>query len=210
MSNSKKKNLIVFASGTGTNFLAILQEIQNNNINGRISLLISSKPEAKALDKARQYNIPTAVLQEKKFSCHSEYARTMMDLLKKHQTDYILLAGYLKMIPADIVETYRNKIINIHPALLPKFGGKGMYGIHVHEAVLQAGETETGVTIHFIDEKYDNGPVIMQQKIQVIGSESPEELQQKVLKIEYQLYPHVVKLLCEDKIKIKNNKVIIT
>ena len=207
--NKKIKKLAVFVSGTGTNFLAIQKEIIKKNIKGQIKVLISSNPKAQALITAKKYQIDNYVFQLKNYNSPFEFERELLNVLSNHDCDFIILAGYLKKIPNSIIKKYPNKIVNIHPALLPKFGGKGMYGIHVHEAVLQSGEKETGVTIHLIDEKYDNGPIIIQEKVKVNKNDTPQELQQRVLKIEHKLYPKVIKLLCDDKIKIINNKVII-
>jgi len=204
-----KKNLAVFVSGSGTNFQAIQEHIVAGHINGKIVLLITNNPEAKAMEKAKNYCIDSLVIQQKDFKSSKAYSQEILNKLKQYNIDYIILAGYLKKIPAEIIKEYKNRIINIHPALLPKFGGKGMYGIHVHEAVLQAGEKETGPTVHFVDEVYDNGTIIMQYKVPVYPTDSPEVLQKRVLKQEHIILPHVVKLLCNDRIKVEDNKVII-
>lgn len=205
---SNIKNLAVFVSGTGTNFQAIQEAIEKDEINARIVLLISSKPGVKALDTAREHHIDSFVMDEKEFASSGEYVNALSRKLSDYKTDYILLAGYLKMIPVRIIGDYRGRIINIHPALLPKFGGKGMYGLNVHKAVLEAGEEYTGVTIHIVDEHYDHGPIIAQEKLKVRKGETPEELQKRVLKIEHQLYPRVVKELCRGKIRPPRNKAV--
>lgn len=207
--NTNKKNLAVFVSGSGTNFIAIQEFILDNNVNGKIVLLISSKPDALALSKAERYSIDYCVIQQKSFNNFEDYANEMHNKLKQYNVDYIILAGFLKKIPLKIIQVYKYHIINIHPALLPKFGGKGMYGIHVHEAVLKAGETETGPTVHFVDEIYDNGAIIMQKKVPIKPDDTPEVLQKRVLEYEHKILPRVVQLICDDKIKINNNKVII-
>ena len=207
--NSNKKNLAVFISGSGTNFDAVQKAILNNRINCEIKILFSSNPNALALEKAANYKIDSCIIQRKNFEDYEKYTDHILDKLKKYNIDFIILAGYLKMIPAKIIKSYSNKIINIHPALLPKFGGKGMHGIHVHEAVLEAGEKETGPTVHFVDEIYDNGLIIMQYKVTVEESDTPYILQQRVLEQEHKILPDVVQLLCNDKIKIENNKVLI-
>ncbi len=207
--NINKKNLAVFVSGSGTNFEAVQEFILNNNVNGKIALLISSKLNTLALQKAEKYNIDSCVFQEKAFRNFDDYANEMYSKLKQYNIDYIILAGFLKKIPLKIIQAYKYHIINIHPALLPKFGGKGMYGIHVHEAVLKAGETETGPTVHFVDEIYDNGAIIMQEKAPVKPGDTPEILQKRVLEYEHKILPRVVQLLCDDKIKIENNEAII-
>ncbi len=205
----KKKNLAVFVSGSGTNFEAVQESILKNKINGKIILLLSSKDGVMALDKAAKYKIDSCVMIQNDYNNYKDYTDTMLNKLKKYKIDYIILAGYLKKIPLKIIQEYKLRIINIHPALLPKFGGKGMYGLHVHKAVLQAGEKETGPTIHFVDEIYDNGFIIMQIKVPVKQMDSPEELQKRVLVQEHIILPRVVRLLCDEKIKVEDNKVLI-
>ena len=131
----------------------------------------------------------------------------MLRILQKYNTDLIVLAGYLKLIPAQIVRKFRHAILNIHPALLPKFGGKGYYGSRVHEAVLKADEKESGATVHFVDEIYDNGLIIKQDKVPVKPDDTPHTLADRVLEVEHQIFPEVVKAFCEDRIQIKNNGV---
>ncbi len=207
--NKHKKNLAVFISGSGTNFEAIQKDINQKKINASIKLLISSNPNAPALKKAEKYKIDIYIIQQKNHVTYNNYVNEILKTLKRYNIDYIILAGFLKKIPEEVIKHYKMKIINVHPALLPKFGGRGMYGIHVHEAVINAKEKETGATVHFVDEKYDHGPIIMQKKFKVLNTDTPLILQKRVLKGEHQILPYVVKLLCEEKIKIKNNHVII-
>ena len=129
----------------------------------------------------------------------------MLKILQSYQTDLIVLAGYLKMIPLKIISNYKNKIINIHPSLLPKFGGKGFYGMKVHKAVINSQELFTGATIHFVDEIYDNGPILIQEKIKVYESDTPETISKKVLKIEHKILPYIVKKFCSNEIIFENN-----
>lgn len=203
------KNLAVFASGKGSNFTALLLASEKKKINGKIVLLVSNREDAGALETARAHGIDCCVMDEKRFRSAEEYAGELKRKLESCQTDYILLAGYLKMIPVSVIRAFRERILNIHPALLPKFGGKGMYGLKVHEAVLEAGEKETGVTIHFVDEEYDHGPMIMQKKVRVHKGDTPETLQKRVLKQEHKLYPLAVKRLCEDRISVAGGRVVV-
>ncbi|MBU1874696.1 phosphoribosylglycinamide formyltransferase, partial [bacterium] len=136
------------------------------------------------------------------------YAEYLLKLLRSYQTDMILLAGYLKLIPAPIVEYYRNAIINIHPALLPNFGGKGFYGEKVHQAVIESGVKITGVTIHFVDEHYDQGTVIIQEKVNVIPGDTPKTLGKRVLAVEHRLLPEVVRAYCAGYIQMVDGKVV--
>ncbi len=204
----KKKNLAVFVSGSGTNFDAVQKSILENKIKGKINILISSSDRAGALEKAVGYGIDTCVMQQNDYDDDS-FAEAMLEKLKQYNTNFIILAGYLKKIPKKLIHKFQNRIINIHPALLPKFGGTGMYGIHVHEAVLQAKENISGPTVHFVDDKYDHGLIIMQYRVPVKQEDSPSDLQKRVLEQEHKILPRVVQLLCDDKIRIKNNKIVL-
>ena len=146
-------NIAVFASGRGSNFQAILKAIDDGRLPARVSLLISNNSNAGALEIARSQKIPAIHLSQKQFSSDIAYEERLLELLKQHSVELIALAGYMKRVPARIIERYRNRILNIHPALLPAFGGPGMYGIHVHEAVLAAGVKASGATVHIVDEE---------------------------------------------------------
>jgi phosphoribosylglycinamide formyltransferase-1 len=135
------------------------------------------------------------VLRRKAFDSEREYADEMLRILDEHRIEVICLAGYLKLVPADVVRRFENRMLNIHPALLPKFGGKGMYGIRVHEAVIAAGESESGPTVHIVDELYDHGRIVMQRRVPVLPDDTPEALQKRVLAVEHELYPEALKRL---------------
>lgn len=197
------KRLSVWVSGSGTNFEAIQHDILKGKINGKIVLVISSSHDAGAIHKSQNFGIDCLVVDRNYFPTREEYEQRLLKLMEQYRIDYVLLAGFLKLVPSEIVKKYCGRILNIHPALLPKFGGKGMYGLRVHEAVLQAGEKETGVTIHFIDEEYDKGTIIVQKKVKVKKNDTPEILQKRVLEVEHKLYPAVVAKLCQGKIKPK-------
>ena len=170
-----------------------------------IELLISNNPNCGAVQFAKNNSIEFIIINEKKFpkTVQIEYE----NVLKIHETDLILLAGFMKKIPKNIVEMYKNKIMNIHPSLLPKYGGKGFYGMKVHQAVIDSRDTESGATVHFVNNNYDKGPVILQSIIKIEDSENSVSLSRKVLKIEHTIFPKAVKLFCLDKIKINNNRV---
>ena len=203
------KNIAVFASGRGSNFKAIHDQIEAGEIPGNVVCIISDKPTPAVFDKAEQNDIPTHYICMKQFKEETEYTDFLLNILKKYDTDLIVLAGYLKLIPSRVVNKYKHAIINIHPALLPKFGGKGYYGNKVHEAVLEAGEKESGATVHFVDEIYDNGAIIKQEKVEVKPDDTPPDLADRVLKIEHKIFPEVVKAFCEDRIKINKDGVTI-
>ncbi len=202
-------NLCVFASGNGSNLNAVIKASLSGKLSSRVKLVISNNSGSGALKTAAKYKIPNKHISQKLFNSQSEFTKQILAELRKHKIDLILLAGYMKMLDPLIIKKYRNKIINIHPALLPKFGGKGMYGIHVHEAVLNAGEQITGATVHFVNEVYDNGAIIMQKKVKVKPGDDAVTLQKRVLRAEHKLYPEAIKLFEDGRIRVRNNKVII-
>ena len=202
------KKIAVFASGRGSNFAAVLTQIEAGNIAGGIVCVISDRAEAPVFDIARQHDIPIHWINRKQFSAAGDYVTFLLKVLESYQTELILLAGYLKLIPSPVVEQYRHAIINIHPALLPNFGGKGFYGLRVHQAVIDSGVKITGVSIHFVDEHYDRGSIIIQEKVPVLVGDNAEVLAARVLKVEHRLLPKVVKAYCEDRLKVVNNKVV--
>ena len=183
----------VLVSGGGTNLQAILDAIDCGKItNAEVSLVISNNPKAYALERAKNHNIEAVCISPKQYESREEFHKTLLEKLKESGVELIVLAGFLVAIPPMIVEAYPNKIINIHPALLPKHGGKGMYGMHVHEAVVAAGEKESGITIHYINENYDEGDIIFQATCEVLPADTAEEVATKVHALEYAHYPHVI------------------
>ena len=203
-------NIAVFASGRGSNFQAILDAIDAGILPARVVVLISNKSEAGAVEIARARSISTQHLSQKMFSSEEELADAMLEVLKKNHAEFIALAGYLKKIPAHVIRQYRNRIINIHPALLPSFGGEGMYGHHVHEAVIARGEKVSGATVHLVDEEYDPGPMILQKTVDVMPDETPDSLAEKVLKVEHEIFPLALKAFAEGRVKVEGTKVWIT
>lgn len=193
-------NIAVFASGRGSNFQAILNALQRGQLPARITLLVSNKSSAGALELARTHGIPAVHISPVQFSSEKAYVDRLLELLNEHNVQLIALAGYLKKIPSRVIERFRNRIVNIHPALLPKFGGAGMYGIHVHEAVLAAGETVSGATVHLVDEEYDRGAILIQRTVEVAATDTPESLAAKVLTIEHELYPQVLRAFAEGRV----------
>lgn len=189
------KRVTVFASGTGSNFKTLHKAALSGEIPAVITALISDNEQAGALEYARTHNIPTHVIHPRRFESEAAYSAALAELLEMQQPELIILAGYLKKIPGDIVRKYPRKIINIHPALLPKYGGKGCYGMHVHRAVLQHGDRESGCTIHYVTEQYDEGPVIARRVVPVYTNDSPEDLAKRVQEQEHELYPQVVRQL---------------
>ena len=207
----KKKNLVALVSGSGSNMAAILDAIDQGKINGQIVAVISSNDTAYALTRAFERGIPTHVCSLATFGSPDARDREVLKLLDGYEADYVLLAGYLGIISPFLVDAYPNKIVNIHPALLPKFGGKGFHGLHVHEAVIAAKEKESGATVHFVDGGTDTGPIILQRALQVLPSDTPEVLQARILEqIEHKIFPEAVAKLCNDEITVVDGKVVFT
>lgn len=171
---------------------AIIDKIESGEIRAEIAGLIVNKPEIKAIERAKKFNIPVSIITDKN---EKSFTSKLREQLSDWKPDLIVLAGFLRKIPDSIIKKYQNKIINIHPALLPKFGGKGFYGLNVHQAVLESGDTESGCTVHFVNEEYDKGPIISQEKVPVHASDTPEVLAKRVLKAEHKLLPLVIKKL---------------
>jgi phosphoribosylglycinamide formyltransferase-1 len=190
--------IAIFASGNGTNAENIISHLKNiSNIN--VSLIVSDKENAGIHDVAFKNNIPIFVIPKSDINIGDEILRN----LKNHQIDFIVLAGYLKKVPLNILQAFERNVINIHPALLPKYGGKGMYGKHVHEAVISNKETESGITIHYVDEIYDNGEIILQEKCNISENDTPETLAEKIHQLEHKHYPEVIASLLKTKINVK-------
>jgi phosphoribosylglycinamide formyltransferase-1 len=185
----------VFASGGGTNFQALLDH-QRPEGSWEIVLLLSDRADAGALARAEATGVATAVVSTKGRGLDA-VGQDMVGLLEAHAIDVVLLAGYLKLVPPDVVVRYPRRILNIHPALLPAFGGKGMYGMNVHRAVIEAGASESGATVHFVDEEYDRGSVFAQRRVALGSGDTPEDLAARVLEVEHQLYPEAVDHLCD-------------
>ena len=203
-------NIAVFASGHGSNFQAILHAIDAGLLPARIVVLISNKSDAGAIEIARAHNISTQHLSQKMFSSEEALADAMLEVLEKEHAEFIALAGYMKKIPAHVIQQYRNRIVNIHPALLPSFGGEGMYGRRVHESVLASGVKVSGATVHLVDEEYDRGPILLQKTVTIVSDDTPDSLAAKVLKIEHEIFPLALKAFAEGRVKIEGRKAWIT
>jgi len=192
------KHIVVFASGSGTNFQALIDAVESGKIDARIRGLVSNKTGIKALERARKHRIDTFVINPSSFETHKNYLRALLEKLRDWNTDLIVLAGYMIKIPAEIIEEYSGRIVNIHPSLLPEYGGKGFYGIKVHRAVIENNEKESGCTVHLVTEEYDKGPILAQEKVPVKNSDSPESLAERVLEKEHYLLPKVVAEMIND------------
>lgn len=183
------KNIVIFASGSGTNAENIILHFNNTNT-ARVVAVFSNNPNAMVLERAKNLNVDAFVFTREDLS-----AEIVLAKVNDFQPDLIVLAGFLWKFPQNIIEAYPNKIINIHPALLPKYGGKGMYGMNVHRAILESKESETGITIHYIDEHYDEGDIIFQKSVSVEECVSAEEIAEKVHILEREFFPQVIEKL---------------
>ena len=200
------KKIAVFVSGGGSNFKAIHHQIIQGNILGKIVMVFSNNPNCGAIKFAEGNSIPIFIINAARYPNAHTRDEFLLETCLKAEIDLICLAGFMKMLPQNIVKHYEYRILNIHPGLLPEFGGKGFYGTRVHEAVINTGKRESGATVHFVDEIYDHGPIILQKKVEVMETDTPESLAARVLKLEHELFPEVVKAFCENKIIMENNK----
>lgn len=188
--DSDKKHLVIFASGAGSNAQQIINYFKNSAF-AKVVLIVCNKPGAGVISIAQKENIPVLMIEKEQFFRGDAY----LPEFQKNKTDLIILAGFLWKIPQKLIDVYPRRIINIHPALLPKYGGKGMYGQYVHEAILNAGEMESGITIHYVDEHYDNGDIIFQTACPVLDSDTSETLAHRIHQLEHLHYPLVIEEL---------------
>jgi phosphoribosylglycinamide formyltransferase-1 len=204
-------NIAVFASGRGSNFKAILDEMEEGKIqNARIVLVVSNNPGAGALTVAREHTIPCVHLSRKQFDSDTSFNDGILETLRKHGVNFIALAGYMKKIDSAIVRAFKNRILNVHPALLPAFGGAGMYGMFVHQAVIASKARFSGATVHIVDEEYDRGPVVLQERVEIAEDETPETLAEKVLQVEHRIYPEAIRLFAAGRVTVSGRQISIT
>lgn len=206
------KNIVVLVSGGGTNLQALIDAEKNGIIKGgKITCVISSNPDAYALERASKNNIPTEVIRRKDYDEFFEYDKALTDLLKSKNADLIVLAGFMTILGHEVISAFENRIINIHPALIPSFCGEGFYGLRVHEAALKKGVKLSGATAHFVNEVCDGGPIIIQKAVEVKSGDTPEVLQKRIMEqAEWKILPQAVSLFCQDKITVKDNIAIIS
>lgn len=193
-------NIAVFASGRGTNFKNLIEAQKAGLFNAKIALLVAAKEGIGAIDTAGSYHIPYHVV--------SGGQSSLIPVLKQHHIDFIALAGWLKYISGDLLSAFPQRIVNIHPALLPFFGGKGMYGMHVHRAVWESGMLVSGATVHFVDEIYDHGAIIWQESVHLSPADTPADIAQKVLKIEHMIFPKAIKRVLEGNFILSENRLL--
>lgn len=203
--------IVVCVSGGGTNLQAIIDGIERGTItNAAIAAVISNNPGAYALERARNHGIEGVCISPREFECRERFNEAFLKKLDSYQADLVALAGFLVVLPEIMIKKYQNRIINIHPSLIPSFCGKGYYGLKVHEAVLERGVKVTGATVHFVDEGTDTGPIILQQPVLVEQDDTPELLQRRVMEqAEWKILPRAIDLIANGKIQVENGKVLI-
>jgi len=200
--NAKKLHIAIFASHTGTNMQAIIDACRRGDLNGEVCAVISNNSNSQALEKARIAGVPEYHINNKTYPEEDELDEAICKVLTESGADIVALAGYMKKLGPKILKQYKGRILNIHPSLLPKYGGKGMYGTHVHRAVIDAGEKTTGITIHLVEEEYDTGKIIRQCEIEVMEGDTTDTLSKRVLEKENSFYVETLKLISEDVIKL--------
>lgn len=202
------KNICVLVSGGGTNLQAIIDAEKSGEIKGgKVTCVISSKEGAYALERAKRSGISTRVIPRKEYSDVAAYTKAVTDALIEEKADLVVYAGFMTILDEQIVKAFPYKMINVHPALIPSFCGKGYYGLHVHEAALEKGVKVSGATVHFVTEVCDGGPIIMQGTVAVENADTPEILQRRIMEnVEWKLLPKAISLFCEDRITVKDGK----
>ncbi len=201
------KRFAVFCSGGGTDFQSLIDAVRKGEIHAEICLLIASKPDIYAIERAKEAGIPFKVICKQDYATAEEFDAANRDALMESGADFAVLAGYLNILGPATVGAFRDKIINIHPALIPSFCGMGYYGKHVHRAVCESGVKISGATVHFVDEDADTGPIIMQETVPVTFEDTPETVSMRVLKLEHAMLPKAVALMADGKLKVIEGKV---
>ncbi|WKY45924.1 phosphoribosylglycinamide formyltransferase [Eubacteriaceae bacterium ES2] len=199
------KKIAVLVSGGGTNFQSIIDKIHQQS--GEIVLVISNNQRAYGLERGKNAGIKALYLDPSQYPDQEAYDQELINILRKYDVDLVVLAGYMKIVSSVFVKAYENAIINVHPALIPSFCGKGFYGMHVHQAVIEYGVKITGATVHFVNEVADGGPIILQKAINVTDNDTPETIQKKVLVLEHELLPKAIKYFCENRLTISGRTV---
>jgi len=199
--------ITVLASGEGTNLQAIIDAIKEGRLKAEIRAVISNNSGSGALRRAREEGLFGLHLSHKQFIAPEEFDQELLKVLGEREVELVCLAGYMKLLSPRVISAYRNRILNIHPALLPAFGGKRMFGQRVHQAVIEYGVKLTGVTVHIVDEKYDHGPIVLQRAIPVLENDDAESLSQRVLEVEHKLYPEAIGLFAEGRVKVEGRMV---
>ncbi len=203
--------IAVLVSGGGTNLQTLIDAEKKGEIKGgKLALVVSSREDAFALERAKIADVKAFALPRKNYENAEDYSKELVKILKEHEIDFVVLAGFMTIFTKTFTKEYENKIINVHPALIPSFCGKGFYGLHVHEGALKRGVKLTGATVHFVNEECDGGPIILQKAVEVKGDDTPETLQKRVMEeAEWKLLPKAVSLFCEGRLSVEGSRVII-
>ena len=201
-------NIAVLVSGGGTNLQAIIDRIEDGTVkNTVIRTVICNNPKAKALERAERHGIEAVCISPKQYETRDDFNRALLNAIDERGIDLIVLAGFMVVVPPMIIQKYRNRIINIHPSLIPSFCGKGYYGLHVHEAALKKGVKVSGATVHFVDEGTDTGPIIMQKAVEVKPDDTPEVLQHRIMEeAEWKIMPAVIDAIAAGRVHVKDGK----
>ncbi len=207
MSSTTPIRFTAFASGGGSNVRAIYQNIQNGTLHAELAGVISNNSACGALEHARENGIPAFHISRKQFDTDEAFETRLLTVLSDLNTELVILAGYMKKMPESVVRAYKYRMLNIHPALLPSFGGKGLYGHYVHEAVLDYGCKVSGVTVHLVDTDYDTGPPILQRCVPVFSDDTPDTLAARVLKLEHVIYSESIELFAQGRIRVEGRRV---
>ena len=200
--------IAVLISGGGTTLKNLLDQSRTGKLDIDIKLVVSSCPDAKGLDYAREATIPPCVVERRRCDSDDTFSRPIFDACRSHRVELVVMGGFLKFLP--IPADFANKVVNIHPSLIPAFCGKGFYGLKVHQAVREAGVKVTGCTVHFVDNEYDHGPIILQRTVEVRDTDSPEAVQKRVFEAECQAYPDAIRLFAEGRLQISGRQVSVT
>ena len=196
-----KKRIIILVSGNGSNLQAIINACQNNLINGKIVAVISNKPDVYSLMRAKQANIPSHVINHKEFASREAFDHQLQLQIEQYQPDLIVLAGYMRILTPHFVQHYSGKMLNIHPSLLPKYPG-----LNTHRRAMEAGDKEHGTTVHFVTDELDGGPIILQAKVPIFDNDEEQDIVERVLTQEHQIYPLVIKWFCDDRLTMINGR----
>jgi phosphoribosylglycinamide formyltransferase-1 len=200
--------IFVSGHGRGSNMQAIIDSCKNGDIHGGAELVVGTRSDAEAITRAQEAGVETVIISPKKYEGDDPaYGEALLNALRKRNVELICLAGYMRILPLNVVDAYRGRIMNIHPALLPLFGGKGMYGENVHRAVIESGMKVSGCTVHFVDEHYDSGPIILQDTVPVLDEDTPETLAARILPVEHRSYSRAVQLFAEGRLRIEDRRV---
>lgn len=206
------KNIVVLVSGGGTNLQALIDAEGRGELgNGKITCVIASKADAFALERAKKAGINTRTLIRKEYSDIASYSKAMRDILLEEKADLVVYAGFMTILDENVCDAFEYKMINVHPALIPSFCGKGYYGLHVHEEALKKGVKVSGATVHFVTAECDAGPIILQKAVEVLEGDTPETLQRRIMQeAEWKILPKAARLFCEGKITVENDKTVIS